>query len=437
MNMRIQFILIGIMLVAINASAASAETGYFEKFYRAGPLQRMLLAQATPAKKLAPPPKGLADEKPLTAPPAADANKPSGGLGFDNPELGPPPTGADAGLSVGPLSNLVVGGTLDYRFLFPKEMPEGMFMIHVNELFVTTNIGDNISILAEQLLLTSDLATSVGQDHGFVYATISNLSFLPEGSAIRVGRMRLKYGIDAKLDAPANPLRTMEYRTIGLISDRAIEYSGYTGFVEYTAAVSVGPDFILKDVTAQDGTTGLIKVDANNRTHPFIARIGTDFKGATPNLGLSYYTGQNYRVVSQDMFQANETMVFGGFVDQHSLVSKERASADLRWGIWKLKFAAEYTTGTDSDSVGRRKIQAYYFRTDYSIKPQKIIAQVQYDSFNDGLATSPKFGSVGLGLTYFVTDASWVRAFYQADERNFVGDSKGGSVAGTQFLLAF
>jgi hypothetical protein len=199
----------------------------------------------------------------------------------------------------------------------------------------------------------------------------------------------------------------------------------------------MGPDFVLKDVTTQDGTTGKIKVDANNRTHPFVGRIGTDFKGTTPNLGLSYYTGQNYRVVSQDMFQADETMVFGGFVDQHSLVSKERESADLRWGIWKLKFAAEYTTGTDSDSAGRRKIQAYYFRTDYSIQPQKLIAQVQYDSFNDGLASSPKFGAVGLGLTYFVTDASWVRAFYQADERNFVADAKGGSVAGTQFLLAF
>jgi hypothetical protein len=394
--MRTQLILLGILIAGINASAETAV------------------------------PK-----------PVSSLANPSGGLGFDTPELGPPPTSADSGFSVGPLTNVVVGGTLDYRFLFPKEMPEGMFMVHVNELFVTTNIGDNISILAEQLLLTSDLATSVGQDHGFVYATISNLSFLPDGSAIRIGRMRLKYGIDAKLDAPANPLRTMEYRTIGLISDRAIEYSGYSGVVEYTAAVSMGPDFVLKDLTTQDGTTGTIKVAANNRTHPLAARIGTEFKGATPNLGLSYYTGQNYKVVAQDMFQADETMVFGGFVDQHFLVSKERESADLRWGIWKLKFAAEYTTGTDSDSVGRREIRAYYFRTDYSIKPQKLIAQVQYDSFDDGIAGSPRFGSVGLGLTYFVTDASWVRGFYQGDERNFGGDSKGGSVGGTQFLLAF
>ena len=411
--------------VAFAISAPS--DSYSDKTKKPGFLQNGLLAQTSSGKKIA--------EK--NGESTAETGAPKAALGFEAPDLGPPPSGTDKGLTAGPFSNIVFGGALDYRFVFPKEMPEGMFMVHVNELFITTNIGDHISVLAEQLLLTSELGTVVGQDHGFVYATFSNLSFLPNGTAIRVGRMRLKYGIDAKLDAPANPLRTMEYRTIGLISDRAIEVAGYFGFVEYTAAVSMGPDFVLKNVTTQDGSVGTIKSPAENRNHPITLRIGTEFSGNEPNVGLSYYRGDNYKVTSQDSFQAGDTMVFGGFLDEHALVSKERGSFDLRWNIAKLKFAAEYTVGGDTDSAGRKRIEAYYFRTDYAILPQKIVAQIQYDSFSDGVSSSARFGAVGLGLTYFLNDSSWVRAFYQGNEKIFAGNSNGGSVAGSQFLLAF
>jgi hypothetical protein len=421
---RYQFIICGIFLFGGSSMATRPEQGYFDRFYRPGSLQKSLLAQNTLNKK---------DLTPLVPLPSNTATNPDSGLSLDTPALGPPPT--ETGLTAGPFTNLVFGGALDYRFIFPKDMPSGMFMIHVNELFLTTNVGDNISILAEQLLVTSDLGSTVGQDHGFVYATISNLSFLPNGTAIRIGRMRLKYGIDAKLDAPANPLRTMEYRTIGLISDRAIEIAGFFSFLEYSAAVSMGPDFILKNVTTQDGSSASIKTDADNRNHPFIGRVGSDFKGNAPNFGLSYYNGKNYRVLSQDMYQAGDTMIFGGFVDQHFLVQKERESLDLRWGIWKLKFSSEYTMGTDTDSSGQRGIEAYYFRTDYNIVPQKFIAQLQYDVFHDGFV-STRVGAAGLGLTYYLTDSSWIRGFYQTDDKIFSGGSLS-SVAGTQFLLAF
>jgi hypothetical protein len=409
------------------ANALTPERGYFERFYRPGPLQQVLLAQARSNKESSEAPVVSAD-KPV---------RPAGELGFDNPDLGAPPSSSDQGISAGPFQNLTFGGTLDYRFLFPKEMSEGMFMIHVNEVFLTTNIGDHISVLAEQLLLTSDLSTAVGQDHGFVYVIISNLSFLPAGTAFRIGRMRLKYGIDAKLDAPANPLRTMEYRTLGVISDRAIEVAGYLDFIEYTAAVSMGPDYITKDIKTLDGSVASVKTASENKTHPFIARVGTDFKGTAPNLGFSYYTGKNYKVLSQDAFQAGGTMIFGGFVDERSLVYKERQSVDFRWSFQKLRFSGEYTAGSDSDSDGRRRIEAYYFRTDYTITPQKLTAQIQYDSFYDGTVTSPRFGSIGPGLTYYVTDQTWIRGFFESNEKILNGNSSGGSVAGTQFLVAF
>jgi hypothetical protein len=316
-------------------------------------------------------------------------------------------------------------------------MNNGMFMIHVNELFVTTNIGDHISVLAEQLLLTSDLATAVGQDHGFVYVTLSTLPFLLDGMAIRIGRMRLKYGIDAKLDGPANPLRTPEYRTLGLLSDRAIELAGYAGPIEYVAAVSMGPDFVLRDVSSPDGgVAGSIKVDAANQSRPVLIRVGSDLKGGLPNLGLSYYSGKNYAVLAQDGFQASDLMLFGGFMDQHRLVNKKRESIDARWDVSKFKFSGEYTAGTDTEPSARRNIRAYFFRTDINIQPQKLIAQLQYDRFSDGRGAQFDVGSPGLGLTYFLTDQSWIRGFSQLNEKILAGH--GGSwLAGTQLVFAF
>jgi hypothetical protein len=419
---------IALILILVGSVPAFANSkqrdDYFDHFYNPGPLQNYLVAQDATAKKTNAPP--------LSPPPPE--NK---GLNFESPDLGPPPANTDKGLTVGPLSNVVFGGTLDYRFLFPKEMPEGMFMIHVNELFVTTNIGDHISVLAEQLLLTSDLGTSVGQDHGFAYVTLSNLPFLLDGMAIRIGRLRMKYGIDAKLDAPANPLRTPEYRTLGLLSDRAIELAGYAGPIEYVAAVSMGPDFVLRDVASPDGSVaGSIKVDSENRSHPVLLRVGTDLKGGSPNFGLSYYSGVNYAVQAQDGFQAGDEMLFGGFVDQHRLVRKKRGSIDARWDIWKLKFSGEYTLGTDSESFTRRNVRAYFFRTDLNIKPQKLILQLQYDRFSDGRGSQFDIGSVGAGLTYYLTDQSWIRGFSQLNEKIFSGHG-GSSLAGTQLVFAF
>ncbi|MBI4715034.1 MAG: hypothetical protein HY760_03700, partial [Nitrospirae bacterium] len=107
-----------------------------------------------------------------------------GGLQLEVPTLAPPPPAAPG---LGPFTNINLGGTLDYRFLIPTNGDSPTLGIHVNELFLTTNIGDNISILAEQLLLTSDMETVVGQDHGFVYAIFTNLPGLPSDLALKVG----------------------------------------------------------------------------------------------------------------------------------------------------------------------------------------------------------------------------------------------------------
>ena len=398
---------------------------YMERYYHPGWLERsaMAVAEGDPV------PSPVA---PLPPPPPPDAPADDGGLDLDTPALAPVPS--NEGLSAGPLSNLVFGGTLDYRFLFSKEMPEGMFAVHVNELFLTTNVGDHITILAEQLLVTSDLGTSVGQDHGFVYMTISNLQFLPPGMALRVGRMRLKYGVDAKLDAPANPLRTTEYRTLGQLSDRAIEVAGFIGPVDYVVSVSQGPDYVLQDVIGADGqVAGAIKVDAENRSRPVQGRVGTTFHGVVPNFGLSGYYGKNYDVHVLHGFDGSDDMLFGGEIDRHTLVLKQRASADVRWDVWKLRFAGEYTLGRDLLAGDDRVVQGIYARADLSLVPRRLSMQLQYDRFADGRADPVDTGSVS--VTGLINDESWLRGFVQAEPGVFTGD--GGWLAGSQLLVAF
>lgn len=399
------------------------EAPYMERYYEPGWLQRTLVAAADGAPQAEMPPAA----EPLPPPPPSD-----GGFDFDNPTLAAPP---GQGLSVGPLTNLVFGGTLDYRFLFSREMPEGMFAIHVNELFLTTNVGDHVSILAEQLLVTSDLGTPVGQDHGFAYVTLSELPILPSGTAFRIGRMRLKYGVDAKLDAPANPLRTPEYRTIGQISDRAIEVSGFAGPIDYVAAVAQGPDTLLADVVGSDGdVAGTVKVAAENMSRPVMGRVGTGFSGVVPNVGVSGWYGANYPVHALDGFSNDDDMLFGGQIDRHSLVPKLRTSADARWSIWRLKFAGEYTWGLDDPAGAARVVQAAYGRVDLAVIPQHLAVHAQYDWFADGYGAS--LGTAGLAATVFVSEESWVRLFAQGTD-TFLSSGTGGFLVGSQFLVAF
>lgn len=456
-----------IALVLMTASSAHAEVPANEaRFRRPGALQQFLAQTVTPTvpKPETPAPESPAAPAESPAAPATPATPPvtpapvslnstspatdpltpppeGGTLDLDAANLAPPPAqggaaAAGSGLSAGPFSNIVFGGTLDYRFLFPKDMPEGMFMIHVNELFLTTNIGDHLSILAEQLLLTSDLGTTVGQDHGFVYVTISNLPVLPDGTAFRIGRLRMRYGIDSKLDGPANPLRTPEYRTIGTLSDRALEMAGYIGPIEYAAAVTQGPDFLLRYAVAANGELiGPIKTDAMNSSHPLFVRLGTDFKGATPNFGVSGFYGKGYPVLANDGFQAGDTMLFGGAIEQTRLVLKERISVDGRWNVWRLKLAGEYTAGRDRDG-GEKTVQAWYARADLSVVPQRLTTQLQYDRFDDGRPSSQTMGSLGIGITAPITEESWLRLIGQGNEKLLVG-RKGSWLAGSQLLFAF
>ena len=145
---------------------------------------------------------------------------------FDSPNLdkSAPATDKKSDISIGEFGGLNLGLLFDIRYMAVGDNAPGT-VIHVNELNITGNIGDNISILAEQLLptsLQSGLEDQIGDDHGFVYAIFSNISFMPQGTAFKIGRFRFKWGIDAVLDGPTNPIYPLTRKNLGFITDREL-----------------------------------------------------------------------------------------------------------------------------------------------------------------------------------------------------------------------
>lgn len=367
----------------------------------------------------------------------AEEKKPDSGeeLQLEAPALEPPLPPAPP--SLGPFTNINLGGTLDYRFLIPTNGDSPSLGIHVNELFLTTNIGDNITILAEQLLLTSDLETVVGQDHGFVYAIFTNLPLLPSDLALKVGRLRFRYGIDAVSDAPVNPARDLVYKNLGFISDKGVEVSGYYKDFDYTAAVLMGPDFISKEILGPGGiVSGEIKTNAENNNRPVAVRVGYESPWDL-KAGLSFFWGKAYRFVNDPSFDMDD-MLTNGFLDRSRLVLKRRTSLDLRYGIGKWDFSGEVTAGDEREAGETIKVRGYYIRADYLVIPQKVKLLLQYDLWRDGLIATRDDGVITGGLTYNPLDQVTLRLLALVSDATF---SDGSDVMDTmviaQTLLTF
>lgn len=370
--------------------------------------------------------KGGAEKQP---PPA------EGELQLEAPTLTPPPPPAPP--SLGPFTNINLGGTLDYRFLIPTNGDSPSLGIHVNELFITTNIGDNISILAEQLLLTSDLETVVGQDHGFVYAIFTNLPGMPSDLALKVGRFRFRYGIDAVSDAPANPARDLVYKNLGFITDKGVEASGYYKKFDYTVAVLMGPDFVTKEVIGPGGeVAGEVKTPSNNDNRPLAVRLGYE-SPIDIKAGLSFFYGKAYRFVNGQVFDMDD-MLTNGTLDRSRLVLKRRASLDLRYGIGKWDFSGEATVGNEQEAGKTINVRGYYIRVDYAVVPQKWKLLLQYDLWKDGLSLTRDDGVITAGLSYNPLDQVILRLLgFVSDATITNKDERMGTMMIGQMLLTF
>lgn len=345
---------------------------------------------------------------------------PEGELIFDftSPELAPPPSESEK--PSGELfKELNFGGTFDTRFSVVGDDIPGE-IIHINELVLTTNIGDHISFLGEWLLQTDDFINNVGDDHGFAYAIISDLPYLPRNTSIKIGRFRIKYGIDAVLDAPLNPLYTQIKKNLGFASDIGLEVEGYLEGLdlEYTFAVLNGPNAIKKEVFDSSGNSlGFIKKHRTNNSKPVLILISRKFSWLDDlRLGFSFFEGRSWPFINglnSDRNMREPIGVNGGAIDSTQLIYKRRSSIDFSYRIEpiRLNLSGEFTFGKDFGDDGG-EVLGYFVRTDRAIFPNKLDFQGQFDYWDDGRSYTDASYDIGVGLKYSFTDVAFVRLSY-------------------------
>lgn len=361
---------------------------------------------------------------------------------FDSPNLDKPPEKSEkkADISLGDFGGLNLGVLFDVRYMAVGSNAPGT-VVHVNELNITGNIGDNISILAEQLLptsLQSGLEDQIGDDHGFVYAIFSNIAFLPLGTAFKIGRFRFKWGIDAVLDSPANPIYPLIRKNLGFVTDRGIELSGFFRELDYTIGLADGPGFTEEIVMDSFGNSiGVVNKSVKNNIMPLVVRLSSKFSSA--KIGLSYFNGQSWGYTNfmdhlpNSSFRASHP---GGAADRSRLLLRQHGAIDysLRWD--KFDLALEYSQGSDRDSVLNTSYQTigYFSRLDYAVQPQKLSLQLQYDQYDDGRDNIKDEKSLSAGLQVFIHDQAFIRIGYMYNGLGLTSEDMAGMYKNTGFV---
>ena len=378
---------------------------------------------------------------------------------FDNTEV----TEDSSEFLGGAFSNLVFGGALDIRRptrgqdLIPDRTnwDSGTTLIHVAEFVVTTNVGDHVSILGEQLLTTSPLGTQVADDHGFVYAILTGLPVLPKGASLKIGRFRHGFGIDTKSDAAANPLYNLVRKNIGFISDRGLQLNGFVGPVSYTFSLADGPDSLR---TVSDGTIssgirigphgsggGILKPIKNNSPPIFLHANGTlPIFGKRIWLGLSYFDGNSYP------FNA-----MTGDVNPSTLIYKRRVGVATSFKLWRFNLAAEWVRGKDTQLLKYLHIpipsedrnattEGYYIHVELPLT-DTLDVRLKYDIWNPDISQYPTFSfnrdqdervwsTLGSALTWHFAEGASARVVYQI---NNVEKSTRSALIVPQLLVEF
>lgn len=313
------------------------------------------------------------------------------------------------------------GGTFDSRFRAFGNGDIPGEVIHINELVLTTNIGEHISFLGEWLLQTNDFVNNVADDHGFAYAIFSNLPKLPKNSSIKLGRFRMKYGIDAVSDAPLNPLYTQIKKNIGFASDLGVEFEGYYDKLdlEYVLAVMNGPDNVRTQVMNADGSAGDFKRESKtNNSLPVIMHLSREFEKLNGmRFGVSYFDGRSWTFVNGLSLKQNAREpigVNGGAVDGTTFVYKRRGSVDFSYQseLLRTNFAGEFTLGKDWITDTTATVRGYYLRADRPLISNKLDLQLQGDYWEDGRRATNDSYNIGAGLKYKMTDVAFIRGTY-------------------------
>lgn len=328
-------------------------------------------------------------------------------------------------LKVGPFNNINFGGAVDMRFYASQpygptysHLGAAHFDLHVVELFLSTNIGDHISLLLEQLLITSKMDDPVGQDHGFVYAIFSEIPWLPRDWSLKAGRFRTHFGIDTHLDSATHILRNPAYKNIGIFTDKGFELSGFWKNFDWSVSVTNGIDSVLDSINTNSGHEAELRRAQATSSKPVVARLGFDLTNNL-NFGLSGFSGLTHPVVSEYGFAMSD-MLFGARLNEGKVVYKNRYAADATLKVSsRFKIAAEYCTGIDRDDGHTHTVWSAFTRMDYKIIPQKLTLALQYEYFNDGRSNEiVDTGTIGAALSYNLNEQSWLRIGWLQDDRS-------------------
>ena len=352
----------------------------------------------------------------------------------------------DTSLSAGPFQNINFGGAVDMRFYVPQShgptyshLGAASFDLHVVELFLSTNVGNHVSLLLEQLLVTSKLDDPVGQDHGFVSVVFSEIPWFPRDWSLKIGRFRSHFGIDTRLDSAAHILRNPIYKNIGVFTDKGVELSGFWNFFDWSLSVVNGIDSILESVNTSSGETASVRRDQSTHSKPVFARIGFDLSNNL-NLGISGFSGVTHPVLSEYGFSMSD-MIFNARLDESKIVYKNRYAFDSTLKLSsKFKISAEYCMGTDRDEGHSHNVWSAFARIDYKIIPQTLTLAIQYEYFNDGRSNQTKdTGTLGTALSYNLNEQSWLRIGWMQDDRGLFRNKEKGPeyMAVAQTLITF
>lgn len=307
---------------------------------------------------------------------------------------------------LGPVSNITIGGAIDWRLTYRNGEKRPFAFVHVNELVVSANVGEHIAVSAEQLLLTSEVGTVVGQDHGFVTVTLVQLPFLPTGMTVKVGRFRGKFGLDAQVDSPANVFPSQELRSNGFVTDIGINVDYAFGDFEWIVEAFNGPDYL-----TQDGQKNAFMVDQPPIQTRFVWQPSPDFK-----LGFSGLYGRTWN--NQIDPAVLDMGLLGSTLDTSRTIERRRVALD---GSFKTGFAEFYGEGIYGRDRGRLAqppdksftvAKGALGRVDvplFRFNPQtRTKVALQYDAWEDA-SYSGRVGFISSAFSVFNDDGWTVR----------------------------
>lgn len=283
---------------------------------------------------------------------------------------------------IGPISNLTLGGAIDWRVMHVNGSKRPAAFIHVNEFVVSANVGSHIAVSAEQLLLTSEVSSVVGQDHGFVTVSLVQLPFLPSGMSVKMGRFRGKFGLDAQVDSPANIFPSQALRSNGYVTDIGLNIDYAFGDFEWIVEVFNGPDY--KNMNGQKQADLVSKPPVQSR---FVYQPISSLK-----VGLSGLYGETFD--NQVDPKALGMSSLGSQMNTNRTILRKRLALDVSAKTPWAELYAEGIYGRDEGRLAQptdktfTEAKGYLGRVDVPLfrinDETRTKWAVQYDTWQDG-----------------------------------------------------